>query len=59
MKQVKLSTLKDAETFFRSKYSKVEWEIVERQPKGITLVSATISGITCQIKTTSLVYQKA
>lgn len=58
MKKVKLSELKDAETFFRAKNSKVEWEIVERLTGGMTSISATKSGKTTHIKTTSEVYQK-
>ena len=58
MKEIKLSKLKDAETFFLSKYSKVEYEVVERLKGGITSISATISGRTYKKKSTIIVYQK-
>lgn len=56
MKTVKLSSLKDAETFFLNKYSKIEYEVVRREKGGITLISATISARTYSKKTESLVF---
>ena len=58
MKEIKLSKLKDGETFFISKRSKTEYEVVKREKKGLTLVSATISARTYLKKTTLIVYQK-
>lgn len=58
MEKVKLSKLLDAETFFLSKRSKIEWEVVERLKGGITSISATVSGRTWKVKTTRLVFQK-
>ena len=56
MKQVKLSSLLDGETFFINKRSQIEYEVVRRQKGGITLISATVSARTYTKKTESLVY---
>lgn len=58
MKQIKLSKLRDAETFFLSNRSKVEYELVERLKGGITSISSTKSGRTYKVKSTRMVYQK-
>ena len=58
MKIVKLSSLKDGETFFINKRSQIEYEVVRRQEGGITLISATISARTYARKTESLVFIK-
>ena len=56
MEEIKLSKLKDGGTFFISKRSKIEYEVVKREKKGMTLISATISARTYLKKNTLVVY---
>lgn len=58
MNTIKLSKLKDGETFFISVRSQIEYEIVKREKKGMTLISATISARTYKKKNSLKVYQK-
>lgn len=55
MKQVKLLTLKDGAKFVISKRSGVEWEVVQKVKRGIT-ITALVSNRTTTKKANTLVW---